>query len=115
MFGAVIDEPSVRCIVSQLAFADGMAVVTGKMTADEKQAFLATIENGSPFKRWRTPTGILKKCVELKLGCLHIDVSHTNFIAIMVNHTNACFIMRNIKSNESFRDSHLGYHRLGSY
>lgn len=44
-----------------------------------------------------------------------IDVSHTNFITVMVYHANACFLLRNIKSNESFHDSHLGYHRLGSY
>lgn len=44
VFGAAVRSPGIRCIVSQLAFADGEQIVTGKMSADEKSAFLATLK-----------------------------------------------------------------------
>ena len=44
VFGAAANNPDVKCIVSQLAFADGESIVTGKMDAAEKSAFIATLE-----------------------------------------------------------------------
>ncbi|MBS1207376.1 MAG: hypothetical protein H6R25_4275 [Proteobacteria bacterium] len=43
VFGAAVREPGIKCIVSQLAFADGEEVVTGKMNDAEKKAFLLTL------------------------------------------------------------------------
>lgn len=37
-------SPAVKCVVSQLAFADGEAVVTGNMTPEEKTGFIATLD-----------------------------------------------------------------------
>lgn len=44
VFAAAAQEPQIKCIVSQLAFADGEAIVTGQMNADEKGAFIATLD-----------------------------------------------------------------------
>jgi len=44
VFGAAANNPDVKCIVSQLAFADGESIVTCKMDAAEKSAFIATLE-----------------------------------------------------------------------
>ncbi|NEG64734.1 alpha/beta fold hydrolase (plasmid) [Pantoea agglomerans] len=44
VFGAAANNPDVKCIVSQLAFADGESIVTGKMDAAGKSAFIATLE-----------------------------------------------------------------------
>ncbi|WP_312240603.1 alpha/beta hydrolase [Pantoea sp.] len=44
VFGAATKEPDIKCIVSQLAFADGEAIVTGQMSDKEKNAFLATLD-----------------------------------------------------------------------
>ncbi|WP_448310623.1 UilS family quorum-quenching N-acyl-homoserine lactonase [Pantoea sp. PGP6] len=44
VFGAAADNADIKCIVSQLAFADGEAIVTGQMDAAEKAAFSATLE-----------------------------------------------------------------------
>ncbi|RLM26927.1 hypothetical protein BIY29_04750 [Brenneria alni] len=43
VFGAAAENPDIKCIVSQLAFADGEAIVTGKMSDEEKTAFMATL------------------------------------------------------------------------
>ena len=44
VFGAAARAPEVKCIVSQLAFADGEDIVTSKMSVAEKEAFLATLD-----------------------------------------------------------------------
>ena len=44
VFGVAVRAPEVKCIVSQLAFADGEELVTGKMSVAEKEAFLATLD-----------------------------------------------------------------------
>lgn len=44
VFGAAARDNSIRCIVSQLGFADGEAVVTGQMDTAEKAAFIATLD-----------------------------------------------------------------------
>lgn len=44
VFGAAADNPDVKCVVSQLAFANGEAIVTGHMDATEKGGFIATLE-----------------------------------------------------------------------
>lgn len=44
IFGAAASNPDVKCLVSQLAFADGEEIVTGKLDATEKAAFMATLE-----------------------------------------------------------------------
>ena len=43
VLGAAARDGDVRCVVSQLAFADGEEVIAGHMSAEEKQAFLATL------------------------------------------------------------------------
>jgi len=44
VMGAAANNPAVKAIVSQLAFADGEQVVTGSMSDDDKQAFIATLD-----------------------------------------------------------------------
>lgn len=44
VFGAAARDGGIRCIVSQLGFADGQAVVTGQMSATEKEGFIATLD-----------------------------------------------------------------------
>ncbi|ELY3087592.1 alpha/beta hydrolase [Klebsiella aerogenes] len=44
VFGVAAKAPEIKCIVSQLAFADGEDIVTGKMSPAEKDAFLATLD-----------------------------------------------------------------------
>lgn len=44
VFGAAVRAPDIKCIVSQLAFADGEEIITGKMTQSEKDSFLLTLE-----------------------------------------------------------------------
>lgn len=44
VFGAAADNPDISCVISQLAFADGEEIVTGKMSQEEKQAFIATLD-----------------------------------------------------------------------
>ncbi|PNS12182.1 hypothetical protein COO59_08915 [Mixta theicola] len=44
VFGAAAEAPEIKCIVSQLAFADGEAIVSGQMNEEEKQAFIATLD-----------------------------------------------------------------------
>ncbi|GAJ67330.1 protein YieA [Edwardsiella piscicida] len=43
VFAAAAGDARVKCIVSQLAFADGEAMVTGQMTEEEKGAFIASL------------------------------------------------------------------------
>lgn len=44
VFAAAQQDAKIKCIVSQLAFADGEAIVTGHMAEEEKRAFLATLD-----------------------------------------------------------------------
>ncbi|AJJ61926.1 UilS family quorum-quenching N-acyl-homoserine lactonase [Yersinia aldovae] len=44
VFGAAADNPDIACVVSQLAFADGEDIVTGKMSEEEKKSFIATLD-----------------------------------------------------------------------
>lgn len=44
VFAAAANNPDIKCIVSQLAFADGEEVVTGRMNDEEKAAFRATLD-----------------------------------------------------------------------
>ncbi|MEV8520683.1 alpha/beta fold hydrolase [Dyella marensis] len=43
VMGAAARDAGVRCVVSQLAFADGEEVIAGHMSAEEKASFLATL------------------------------------------------------------------------
>jgi dipeptidyl aminopeptidase/acylaminoacyl peptidase len=47
VFGAAAQDPSIRCIVSQLAFADGEEIVMGKMTKEERVNFLMILNRMS--------------------------------------------------------------------
>ena len=51
VFGAAVRAPEVKCIVSQLAFADGEDLVTGKMSVAEKEAFQATLDKMADKQR----------------------------------------------------------------
>ncbi|ECK3336739.1 alpha/beta fold hydrolase [Salmonella enterica] len=51
VFGAAIRSLEIKCIVSQLAFADGEDIVTGKMSEAEKEAFLATLNKMAEKQR----------------------------------------------------------------
>lgn len=51
VLGAAANNPDIKCVVSQLAFADGEEIVTGKMSADEKQAFIATLNKMAEKKQ----------------------------------------------------------------
>jgi dienelactone hydrolase len=44
VFGVAARDPGIKCIISQLAFADGEEIVTGKMNDTEKEAFLLTLD-----------------------------------------------------------------------
>lgn len=44
VFGAAAARPGVKCIISQMGFADGEAIVTGQMSKAEKDAFMSTLE-----------------------------------------------------------------------
>lgn len=44
VFAAAAQSPEIKCIVSQLAFADGEEIVTGRMGEEEKNAFLTTLD-----------------------------------------------------------------------
>ncbi|MGB9095085.1 UilS family quorum-quenching N-acyl-homoserine lactonase [Erwinia sp.] len=43
VMAAAANNPDIRCVVSQLAFADGEKIVTGKMTVEEKEGFIKTL------------------------------------------------------------------------
>ncbi|HEM6801985.1 TPA: alpha/beta hydrolase [Citrobacter koseri] len=47
VFGAAAQDSGIKCIVSQLAFADGEVIVTGHMNEAEKEAFIATLDKMS--------------------------------------------------------------------
>jgi alpha-beta hydrolase superfamily lysophospholipase len=51
VFGAAADNPDISCVISQLAFADGENIVTGKMSEEEKQGFIATLDKMAEKKR----------------------------------------------------------------
>ncbi len=44
VLAAAAADPAVKAVVSQLSFADGEQVVTRSMSAEEKQAFVSTLE-----------------------------------------------------------------------
>lgn len=44
VFAAAARDPGIKCIVSQLAFADGEEIVTGRMNDAEKKAFISTLD-----------------------------------------------------------------------
>ncbi|AIL10485.1 alpha/beta hydrolase [Stenotrophomonas maltophilia] len=44
VFGAAAQDGGIRCVISQLGFADGEEVVTGHMSEVEKAAFVATLD-----------------------------------------------------------------------
>lgn len=44
VFAAAAQDSRIKCVVSQLAFADGEAIVTGHMSAEEKSGFIATLD-----------------------------------------------------------------------
>lgn len=44
VFAAAVVRPQIRCIISQMGFADGEAIVTGNMDETEKVGFIATLE-----------------------------------------------------------------------
>lgn len=43
VFGAAVMRSQIKCLISQMGFADGEAIVTGKMDANEKSAFISTM------------------------------------------------------------------------
>lgn len=51
VFGAAVRDQGIKCIVSQLAFADGEEIVTGNMNDTEKEAFLLTLDKMSEKQR----------------------------------------------------------------
>jgi len=51
VFAAAAQDRGIKCLVSQLAFADGEEMVTGKMNADEKSAFIATLDKMAEKQR----------------------------------------------------------------
>lgn len=44
VFAAAVERPQVKCLISQMGFADGEIIVTGKMDEKEKEGFVATLE-----------------------------------------------------------------------
>ncbi|QZY35327.1 alpha/beta hydrolase [Enterobacter cancerogenus] len=44
VFAAAVERPRIKGIISQMGFADGEAIVTGKMDEQEKQGFVATLD-----------------------------------------------------------------------
>lgn len=51
VFGAAVQRPDIRCLVSQLGFADGEEIVTGKMSLEEKQGFIQTLDKMSEKRK----------------------------------------------------------------
>lgn len=51
VFGAAVRATEVKCIVSQLAFADGEDLITSKMSVAEKEAFQATLDKMADKQR----------------------------------------------------------------
>lgn len=44
LFAVAVERPQVKCIISQMGFADGEVIVTGNMDDNDKQGFVATLE-----------------------------------------------------------------------
>lgn len=44
VLAAAVERPRIKGIISQMGFADGEAIVTGKMDEQEKQGFVATLD-----------------------------------------------------------------------
>lgn len=44
IFAAAVERPQVKCLISQMGFADGEIVVTGKMDSKQKDGFVAALE-----------------------------------------------------------------------
>lgn len=44
VFVAASRDPGIKCVVSQLGFADGAGIVTGHLDEDEKKTFTATLD-----------------------------------------------------------------------
>lgn len=44
VLGAAASHPSIKCVVSQLAFADGETIVSGTLSVEEKAAFITTLD-----------------------------------------------------------------------
>lgn len=53
VFGAALERPEIKCIVSQMGFADGEEIVLGGMSPEERENFVATVEKMAE-KRKRT-------------------------------------------------------------
>ena len=51
VFGAAVRDPGIKCIVSQLAFADGDVLVTGEMNESERASFLSTLNKMAEKKK----------------------------------------------------------------
>lgn len=43
VFGAAVERPEIKCLVSQMGFADGEQIVTGAMNQEEKKGFVTTL------------------------------------------------------------------------
>ncbi|QCR09967.1 hypothetical protein EH207_16565 [Brenneria rubrifaciens] len=66
----------------------------------------------SPLFRW--PNSVCHFIISYNTRML-IDVNRTNFITVMSYNADACFLLRNIKSNEGCHGGHLRYHMPGSF
>ena len=51
VFGAAVKDGGVKCIVSQLAFADGEKNITLNMSCEEKKEFISTLEKLDNIKK----------------------------------------------------------------
>lgn len=51
VFSAAAQDQRVKCIVSQLAFADGDVLVTGEMNESERASFLSTLNKMAEKKK----------------------------------------------------------------
>ncbi len=51
VFGAAVKDGGVKCIVSQLAFADGEKNITLNMSGEEKKEFISTLEKLDNIKK----------------------------------------------------------------
>ncbi|HAV1840601.1 UilS family quorum-quenching N-acyl-homoserine lactonase [Enterobacter hormaechei] len=44
VFAAAVERPQIKCVISQMGFADGEIIVTGRMDYAEKAGFIATLK-----------------------------------------------------------------------
>ncbi len=51
VLAAAAENAEIKCVVSQLAFADGEEIVTGKMSAEDKAGFIATLDKMADKKQ----------------------------------------------------------------